>query len=247
MVARVSLAIACAFACICRRRRRTSERLESVSARLPPVSRCTLRAMTKKRNSGASMRLAVSHSRLSRSRPIFMPPSTRRSSAPTGSAISWPAPTIASLTGRPERSARTIRSIASGNKLDEGSQAALSHASDDQVRKRHSDQQSEQQARHDADPRQRRQGRSPPERSGRRIAIAYWPTLIARPVRVRRAARRSRRGSQVRAKRSIADVALLPRQRSSGGLLGGEDPLRPVAHRSETPVEAPAGRALAQR
>ena len=39
------------------------ERLASVSARLPPVSRCTLNAMMKKRNSGASMRLAMSHSR----------------------------------------------------------------------------------------------------------------------------------------------------------------------------------------
>src|SRR5256885_614662 len=54
VLARASLAIARAFASIVRRRRNTSERLLSVSARLPPVSRCTLRAMMKKRNSGTN-------------------------------------------------------------------------------------------------------------------------------------------------------------------------------------------------
>src|SRR5712691_11453899 len=116
VLARASLAIARAFARIARRPRKTRERLFNVSARLPPVSRCTLSAMMKNRNSDTSMRLAMSHSSESRSRPSFMPASMPRNSTPIGSPISWPALTIASVIGRPARSARTIRSIASGNR-----------------------------------------------------------------------------------------------------------------------------------
>src|SRR3989442_394340 len=80
-----------AFARIARRPRRTSERLFKVAARLPPVSRCTLSAMMKNRNSDTVMRLAMSHSSESRSRPSRMPASMPRNSTPIGSPISWPA------------------------------------------------------------------------------------------------------------------------------------------------------------
>ncbi len=239
VVALVSLDIARTLARICRRRRSTSARLASVSARLPPVSRCTLSAMIKKRNSGTSMREAMSHNRVSRSRPMRIPASTRPSSSPTGSAISWPAPMIASLIGSPERNARTIRSIASGKSAIKaatrrfpirptilwGSAMPISSPS-------------------------KRLGTIPSgavqaitiadSAATPTHAIAYWPTLMARPERARRAASTSRRGQPLVGdrgrfwvSRSAAGPATVLRGRS-----GGNHTLSPVAHSREAPLEA---------
>ncbi len=131
MLARASLAMARALARIARRRRSTSDKLFSVSARLPPVSRCTLSAMMKKRNSGASMRLAISHSRLSRSRPSRMPASILRNSAPTGSRdlMAGADDRLADRQTRAQRPHHQIDGF--GKQADESSDAPLSHAPDD--------------------------------------------------------------------------------------------------------------------
>src|SRR5579875_1388763 len=215
VVARVSLAIARTLARICRLLRRTSDRLARVSAKLPPVSRCTLKAMTKKRNSGVSMRWAMSHSRASRSRPSRMPFSTPRNSPATGSPISWLAPMIASLIGRPERRARTIRSIASGNSAMNaatrrlpiwpitqcGSPAPITAPNNTPGSRLI---------------RAKKISPTVARAPTISVAITYWPMLIGRPVRARRAASMSRRGSRCRARRSMRGVALS--RRAAGAL-----------------------------
>ena len=203
-VARVSLDIARTLARICRRRRSTSARLARVSARLPPVSRCTLSAMMKKRNSGASMRLAMSHSSASRSRPEPHAGSRPgRSSSPTGSPISRPAPMIASLIGRPERSARTIRSMASGNRRIKAATRRFPMRPTTMCGSAIPISEPDQQARNEAEPGEARSGRASTSAPCRRSSVAYWPMVMVRPVRARRAASNSRRGSQRRATRSI--------------------------------------------
>ena len=151
VLARASLAIARALARIARRRRSTSERLFSVSARLPPVSRCTFSAIMKKRNSGAVIRFAMSHNRLSRSRPTRMPASMPRSSAPSGSPISWPALMMASVTGRagaqrPHHQVDRFR-----KQRDKARDAFAAHAADDVMRKEQPDRRARQQARNEAE------------------------------------------------------------------------------------------------
>ena len=99
---------------ICARLRSTSARFDSVSAKLPPVSRWIASVMTKNWNSGVPRRSAVSCSAASIVRPIFILSDTPRNSMPTGPWSSVATMPSVSVIGRPERSPRTISSIASG-------------------------------------------------------------------------------------------------------------------------------------
>src|SRR5438477_12717447 len=76
--------------------------------------------------------------------------------------------------------------------------------------------------------------------------IAYWPTLIRRPVRARRWASISRRGSHCRAMRSILGVALCCRASDRVTTASTESTPRALSRIPARRLEAPAARALAQ-
>lgn len=90
-------------------------RFESVSARLPPVSRWIASVMQKNWNSAVPMRSATSSSAISIVLPILMRSETPLNSMPTGSGTSLATIPSVSEIGKPERRPRTISSIASGN------------------------------------------------------------------------------------------------------------------------------------
>src|SRR5512144_1646963 len=77
-----------------------SERLASVSARLPPVSRWMERLITKKLNSGMSRRRAASQRTSSSPRPKRTPSVTRRNSVASGCCISRATAPKDSVTGQ---------------------------------------------------------------------------------------------------------------------------------------------------
>src|SRR5665213_1601921 len=100
--------------CSWRRRRRILSRFSSVSARFPPVSRWTEKAMAMKLNSGRSMRSDASHKAVSSGWPSWIWSAMRRNSAPTGLPISRVTPMMVSVIGSPAFSPRTIKPTASG-------------------------------------------------------------------------------------------------------------------------------------
>ena len=134
---------------ICARLRSTSARFDSVSARLPPVSRWIASVMTKNWNSGVPRRSAVSCSAASIVRPIFILSATD---------AEFDADRARHFVGDDaERLGdRQARAQAAHHQLDRVGEvggelvdAALDHLADDEVRQADADEQADEQAEQD--------------------------------------------------------------------------------------------------
>src|SRR5579884_3668402 len=153
VVARVSLAIARTLARICRLLRRTSDRLARVSARLPPVSRCTLKAMTKKRNSGVSMRWAMvqKHPFEIASKPHAVLDAAQFAGDRLADLVAGADDRLADRQAGAQGAHHQIDRLR--EQRDERGDAALAHMADHPVRQPRPDHRAEQYARQQADPR----------------------------------------------------------------------------------------------